>query len=70
MSTNQSKDDHHYSYFIIGLVASIFLYVSLWELLVLIVPKNNKVLIYSIIFLFSLGVLCWLANIHPSIIGR
>lgn len=59
----------HYSYIIIGIIASMFVWISAWELASVIVPKSMKIKVYSVILIVSLGVMCWLAGKNPKIIG-
>jgi hypothetical protein len=61
----------HFSYAIVGIIASIFLYISAWELLSALVPKEIgvKVKVYGAILAVSLLVMCWLAKQHPHLVG-
>lgn len=71
MSTQTDSDHHHhhYGYIILGIVASIFLWISAWELASVLVPKQMKVKIYSVVLVLSLGLMYWLAGKNPKIIG-
>jgi len=66
---DSKKEKPHYSYIIIGVAASIFLYISSWELLSLLIPNDNrkvKVQAYVGIFIASLLVMFWLAKTNPK----
>jgi hypothetical protein len=63
------KEKPHYSYLIVGVAASIFLYISSWELLSLLIPKDDrraKIQIYVGIFIASLLAIFWLAKTNPK----
>lgn len=62
------KEKPHYAHIIIGITASIFLYISSWELLSMLIPNQAryKLNVYLVIFSVSLFVIFWLAKTNPK----
>lgn len=54
---------------LLGIVCSLLLYISLWQLLLAIVPENKKKLIYSTLGILSGLVLFILLDKYPKILG-
>jgi hypothetical protein len=69
--TLNKKEGHkpHYSLVTIGVVASIFLYISSWELLDTLLPREKsslRIKIYALLMICSLLVLAWIAKQNPK----
>ncbi len=52
-----------------GVVASLLLYISIWQLLDIITPTNRKALVYSTLAVLSAAVLFFLLEKYPKILG-
>lgn len=66
-------DDPEFQHIIIGIVASIFLYISAVKLLTTVVgPRSmtTKIIVYSTILISALGVLWWLSRSSPKALPR
>lgn len=71
-----SKNEHHdregCHFFILGIVAAIFLWIAAWQLCDLLL-KNKKtstqIAVYFIAFIVSLAILFYLGNRNPKFVG-
>lgn len=52
-----------------GVVASLLLYISIWQLLDIVTPTNHKALVYSTLAVLSAAVLFFLLEKYPKILG-
>ena len=52
-----------------GVVASLLLYISLWQLLDILTPSNHKALVYSTLAILSGAVLFFLWEKYPKLMG-
>lgn len=54
---------------LVGVITSLILYISLWQLLELIIPKGQRKLVYSVLALTSGMILFMLLEKYPKILG-
>lgn len=71
-SVSVRQSGKEFRYIVIGIIASIFLYISTWELLTTLVGKQSipvQLRIWLLIMIGSLFVMWWLSRQSPSFLS-
>jgi predicted permease len=72
MSSKNERDDKGSNFFILGILAAMFLWTAGWQLCDLLLKRkkaSTQIFAYFVIFILALAALCYLNKKDPKFIG-